>query len=96
MTPTIAILYRLIEKESGLPRDRLSLESRFDEIGIDSLSFMELLLILEKELNISFPVATPAVRTIGDIAALVDGLRAETQGHSPSVAISADHPDFIH
>ncbi|WP_435626594.1 acyl carrier protein [Candidatus Ferrigenium straubiae] len=77
MTPTIAILRRLIEEDLGLPCDQLSLESRLDDIGIDSLTFMELSFGLEKELNISFPGATPAIRTVGDFVALVDGLRAK-------------------
>lgn len=80
MTPTITILQRLLKEDFGLPCDRLSLESCLDDIGIDSLTFLELSFALENELNISFPDTTPAIRTIGDIVTLVDGLRAKTQG----------------
>ncbi|MBI1886780.1 MAG: acyl carrier protein [Nitrosomonadales bacterium] len=80
MTPTITILQRLIRESLGLPCDRLSPESRLDDIGIDSLTFMELSFVLENELNISFPSATTGIRTVGDIVALVDGLRAGKRG----------------
>lgn len=79
MTPTIAILQRLLRENLGLPCDQLSLESSLDDIGIDSLTFMELSFALENELNISFPDATPAMRTIGDIVQLVDALRTQGQ-----------------
>lgn len=80
MTPTIAILQRLLNEDFGLPCDQLSLESSLEDIGIDSLTFLELSFTLEKELNISFPAATPAIHTIGDVVTLVDGLRAKSQG----------------
>lgn len=80
MTTTITILQRLLKEDLGLPCDQLTLESRLDDIGIDSLTFMELSFALENELNISFPDATPAIRTIGDIVMLVDGLRARNRG----------------
>lgn len=80
MTPTITILQRLLNDDFGLPCDQLSLESRLEDIGIDSLTFLELSFTLEKELNISFPDTTPAIRTLGDIVMLVDGLRARNQG----------------
>lgn len=78
MTPTITILQHLLKEDFGLPCDQLSLESCLEDIGIDSLTFMELSFALEKELDISFPETTPAIRTIGDIVALVDGLRARS------------------
>lgn len=80
MTPTITILQRLLNDDFGLPCDQLSLESRLEDIGIDSLTFLELSFTLEKELNISFPDTTLAIRTLGDIVMLVDGLRARNQG----------------
>lgn len=80
MTPTITILQRLLNEDFGLPCDQLSLGSSLEDIGIDSLTFLELSFALENELNISFPAATPAIHTIGDIVTLVDGLRAKTEG----------------
>lgn len=80
MTPTITILQRLLNNDFGLPCDQLSSESRLEDIGIDSLTFLELSFILEKELSISFPAAIPAIYTIGDVVTLVDGLRAKSQG----------------
>lgn len=80
MTPTITILQRLLNEDFGLPCDQLTLASSLEDIGIDSLTFLELSFTLEKELNIRFPDTTPAIHTIGDIAMLVDGLRAKSQG----------------
>lgn len=80
MTPTITILQRLLSEDFGLACDQLSSESRLEDIGIDSLTFLELSFTLEKELNISFPDTTPAIHTIGDVVSLVDGLLAKSQG----------------
>ena len=47
------------------------------DLGLDSLAAMDLLMSLEDRFDISIPLnALPDVETIGDLAALVDDVRA--------------------
>lgn len=51
------------------------------DLGLDSLAAMDLLMSLEDEFDISIPLnALPDVETVGDLAALVDDVRAGLRG----------------
>jgi acyl carrier protein len=52
-----------------IPAERITLDSTFEELGIDSLDGLQLLFVLESEFEISIPDdAARSVRTIRDMA----------------------------
>ncbi len=51
----VARVIRCIAASQGLPADKVTLESSFEDLGIDSLDGVNILFGLEKEFNISIP-----------------------------------------
>ncbi len=75
MTTTLELLQRILLQDLGLAASGLRSETRLEDLGIDSLTFLEMTFTLEKELHIRFPEDARSVRTVGDVAAMVDKLR---------------------
>lgn len=75
MTTTIGLLQRLLSDELGLPVQQLQPETRLEDLGVDSLTFLEMTFSLEKELGIRFPENPGSIRTVGDVVTVVDRLR---------------------
>lgn len=78
MTTTLELLQRLLSEGFGLPLEQLQPEMRLEDIGVDSLTFLEVTFALEKELHIRFPEDAGPIRTVGDVVAVVDKLRGAT------------------
>ncbi len=76
MTTTLELLQRILLQDLGLAASGLRSETRLEDLGIDSLTFLEMTFTLEKELHIRFPEDARSVRTVGDVAAMVDKLRS--------------------
>lgn len=50
--------------------------SNFEEMGVDSLSRVDLVVALEREFQVTIPDSVLAeLRTVGDLASFVDGAR---------------------
>jgi acyl carrier protein len=64
----------IIAATQRLPRDRITLDSSFEELGFDSLDAMNILFALETEFNISVP--DDAARSIRSVRAAVEGVQA--------------------
>jgi acyl carrier protein len=63
-----------------LPPERLSLDSTFEELGIDSLDSLTIMFALEERFDISIPdEAVREMRTVGDV---VDGLQHLLSGRA--------------
>lgn len=75
MTTTLGLLQRILLNDLGLSAQGLRPETRLEELGVDSLTFIEMTFALEKELHIRFPEDARSVRTVGDVAAIIDKLR---------------------
>ena len=69
-------LVRIVASEFKLPPETLQPEARLDELGIDSLSVMELLFKIEDEFDIRVPNDELALVTLGDVVSYVDSLIA--------------------
>lgn len=69
-------LVRILADEHKLAPETLQPEARLDELGIDSLSVMELLFKIEEEFGISVPNDQVELVTIDDIVRYVDALVA--------------------
>ena len=64
----------IIASVKRLPLERVSLETSFEELGLDSLDAMNVLFELEQEFQISIPDdKARAIRTVRDA---VEGVRA--------------------
>lgn len=69
-----------MSSELGLTGENMTLETSLEELGIDSLGFLELMFALDKELKINFPENPQGIRTVGDVVAIVDLLLSQNQG----------------
>jgi acyl carrier protein len=63
----------IIAATQRIPRDRITLDSSFEELGFDSLDAMNILFALETEFNISVP--DDAARSIRSVRAAVEGVQ---------------------
>jgi acyl carrier protein len=61
-------VFAIISRERGCHPHDISLETRLDELGIDSLKAITILYELEEQFDIEVPnELTETVRTVGDI-----------------------------
>jgi len=56
--------------------DDLGPDAKLDSLGLDSLAVIEFMFNLEDELNIKLPDERVELRTIGDVASVVDNIIA--------------------
>ena len=73
---TVQSLQQLLARELELDPASLDPARPLEELGIDSLTVMECLFKIEDEFNISISNSSAAVRTLQDIADMVDQLIA--------------------
>jgi acyl carrier protein len=78
----------VIAATQKLPRDRLSIDSSFADLNIDSMDGVNILFALENEFNITIPdEQAKSIRSLRDI---VDGVRGLIEGSgSEGVALSS-------
>lgn len=80
-------LVEIVASEFKLPPETLQPEARLDELGIDSLSVMELLFKIEDEFSIRVPNDEAALVTLHDVVNYVDSLIAhQAASAAPSQA----------
>lgn len=70
-------MVRIIADEHKLAVEALQPDARLDELGIDSLSVMELLFKIEEEFDIQVPNDQVPLLTIRDVVSYVDSLMAQ-------------------
>ena len=74
---TIDAIKALAIREFGREPDAVDENAPFDQLGIDSLGFLEFLFVLEDHFEVSIPQASvTGVNTLRQLAAVIDGLRA--------------------
>jgi len=61
-----------IENQKDLPKGAVTIDSDFDQLGLDSLDAMEILFDLEEVLDVDVP--NEAVRSMENVRQVVDGL----------------------
>lgn len=72
MSTTFGHLRDLLTSEYQLAPERLTLDARLSNLGIDSLSALELLWTLESALDITLPPEPAVLNTLGDVVRLLD------------------------
>ena len=63
---------RIIAAAQHLPEEKVTAESTFEELGIDSLDGINILFAVESEFNINIP--DEAAQTIRSVRDVVDGI----------------------
>jgi len=78
----------VIAATQKLPRDKLSIDSSFTDLNIDSMDGVNILFALENEFNITIPdEQAKSIRSLRDI---VDGVRGLIEGSGQEgVALSS-------
>ena len=73
MTP-YAFMAEVLSEKYDVPREAISPEATLTELGLDSLTIVELLFDVEDEFGIEVPEERVTFQTLAEAAALVDEL----------------------
>jgi len=71
---TFEIVRDLLVAQLELDPQAIQAQTALDEVGLDSLAFMEFLFALEDRFHLKMPEHQPQVKTVGDIVDQVDRL----------------------
>jgi len=78
---------KVIAEAQRLPIEKVTIESSFEELGIDSMDGVSLLFALENEFDISIPDS--AARNIHSVRAMVEGVAKIVEGGDVTPALEA-------
>ena len=74
-------LSALLERELGIPREKLTAEATLESLDIDSLRLIEIAFAVEDEFKVAMPQDQNEIRgrvkTLGDLARLIEELAAK-------------------
>jgi acyl carrier protein len=76
---TLQTIQRMMATQFELEQDKLTPDAELESLGLDSLSVIEFMFNIEDEFNIKLPDERVELKTIQDIATVVDRLVAEQQ-----------------
>jgi len=71
-----------IAQAQRIPQDKVTLDSSFEELGIDSMDGVNILFALENEFDITIP--DEAAKQIRSIRDMVDGVRTLVEEKHPA------------
>jgi acyl carrier protein len=76
---------KAIATSKRIPEDRVTVDSSFEELGIDSMDAVEILFALENEFDISIPdEEVKTVRNVRQMAEGVERLLAAKSANTPT------------
>jgi acyl carrier protein len=77
-------LAAILERDFAVPRAALHPDATLESLDIDSLRLIEIVFAVEDEFGVTMPQDQGEIRgrvkTLGDLAALIEGLGAEKAG----------------
>ena len=73
---SLAEIQELIHQKYGLAPEKLAPNASLREAGVDSLTLVEFLFLVEDHYGISVPEQYSSIDTIAELAAAVDEIRA--------------------
>jgi acyl carrier protein len=79
---TLAVIQELIAASAEVPVESLDPKRPLGELNVDSLTVLEVMFDIEDKFNIKMPEERVPIKTVQDIADLVDRLIAEQSGGS--------------
>ncbi len=74
----LEIIKDYIARHADNPPENLTMESKLNEIGIDSLSLLELIFELEDKYNFHLPEDMPNPETVGELIKLIEQFKIAT------------------
>lgn len=75
MTDTLQLLQEFIKRRVVNPPETITLESRLEEIGVDSLSLLDLMFDMEDKFGVRMPDDLPRPETVGELIAIFEKLK---------------------
>jgi acyl carrier protein len=72
MDNNLELIKDYVARHADNPPENLTLESKLNEIGIDSLAILELVFELEEKYGIRLPEDIPPPETVGQFLALIE------------------------
>lgn len=69
---SLKVLRDFLQERTDIPPEKITPEASLEELGIDSLTQLELLFEFEEKLNISLPDVEERPKTIGELIAVVE------------------------
>ncbi|HEU0233857.1 MAG TPA: phosphopantetheine-binding protein [Gallionella sp.] len=79
---SLQTIQRLMVEQFDLKLEDLSPDAQLESLGVDSLSVIEFMFHLEDELKIKLPDARVEIKTVQDVANIVDRIIAEQKTSS--------------
>lgn len=81
---TLLVIKELAAKQFGGETDSVDADAPVDQLGIDSLGFLEFLFELEDRFGFPIPQdAVAGVRTLRDLGGVIDSLRESAKPPTP-------------
>jgi acyl carrier protein len=77
---SLQTIQRMMVEQFDLKLEDLNPDAPLESLGLDSLSVIEFMFNLEDELKIKLPDERVELKTVGDVAAVVDKMIAEQKG----------------
>lgn len=77
---SLQTIQRMMVEQFDLKLEDLSPDAELDKLGLDSLSVIEFMFNLEDELKIKLPDERVELKTVGDVAKVVDKIIAGQKG----------------
>ena len=74
---SIELIRNFLDARQGIERARVVPEALLADLGVDSLMMLELVFEFEDRLGVKLPENLKSPHTVGEMAALMDGLRAQ-------------------
>jgi acyl carrier protein len=79
MADTLEEIKSFAAKQFAVEPDTVDVNAPVDKLGLDSLGFLEFMFELEDHLKLSIPQdALTNVRTLADLAAVIDRIKSES------------------
>ncbi len=75
---------KVIASSKRIPLERVSIDSAFEELGIDSMDAVEILFGLENEFDINIP--DEEVKTVRNVRQMVEGVEKLVAAKAPGTA----------
>jgi len=72
---TLELLREFIKRRVANPPEEVTLESRLEEIGVDSLTLLDLMFDMEDKFGVRMPDDLPRPETVGELIAIFEKLK---------------------
>lgn len=75
MTDTLQLLQEFIKRRVPNPPENVSLESKLEDVGVDSLTLLDLMFDMEDKFGVRMPDDLPRPETVGELIEIFEKLK---------------------